>query len=215
MTSDVGFWRRWLELQARHNFPRLLEQSVKDFHFRGFNYVCLQFEPFQTVRLYVLDPEQPVDVSQTSVHNHLYDSQLLCLLGYLRNTVYRVDDERGERYHAHWLRSALHPENAERRIKLQPHRPVGLSVASEKTLLPGQWHYQPHTEVHSVSSDPSLPTAWMVFEFPTVKDRSTVFLRGEGERTTIETPGCYGRFGAEELSRLLGRLFSWMDGRSA
>lgn len=80
----------------------------------------------------------------------------------------------------------------------------------EIRLTPGRTHFQKHTEIHNVENDPSELTAFMVFEFPTVKERSTLFtLRDLGE--TIDTDGCYLRYEPRELKALVERMLDSMD----
>jgi len=194
MSSDstISFWADWMRLQIRHNLDQIVADSIKDFHFPGLNYVCFQFTPHQTIRLYIVRPEDHLHTNQVSIHNHLYDSQLLCLHGWLRNTVYRLNNTRDE-YNLYHLTSALHPDNVDRKIRLDFLTCRGLDVVDRKILLPGDHHFQAHTEIHGVDNDPNCLTAWMVFEFPTVKQHSTLFSK-EDLGITIPTPNAYNRY---------------------
>lgn len=207
-TAGVGFWRRWIELQVTHNLEKMAELSIKNFHFPGLNYVCFEFTPAHTVRLYIVDPRERLETRSVQIHNHLYDSQILCLKGSILNTVYKIDSER-EDYNLYRLTSALHPNNAERKIKLEFMMKRGLRVEREIWLGPGDSHFQKHTEIHSVQNDPDELAAFMVFEFPTVKERSTLFSQRDlGE--TIPTPGCYLKYEPGELKELVMGLLARM-----
>lgn len=204
----VAFWKQWIALQLRHNLARMAELSIKSFHFPGLNYICFEFTPAHTIRLYIVEPADNLDTTNVQIHNHLYDSQLLALHGWIKNRVYHLDNERQD-FNAYHLTSALHPENQERRIKLKFLGKKGLRCVREITLTPGQSHFQKHTEIHNVENDPKALTAFMVFEFPTVKERSTLFSQRDlGD--TIPTPGCYLRFEPEELRALVQGLLDRM-----
>ena len=208
MTLSNKFWKQWIALQLKHNLDYMVEHSIKNFHFPGLNYVCFEFSPKQTIRLYIVEPQDDLDTTNVQIHNHLYDSQLLVLSGWIRNTVYRVDYSNKE-YNAYHLTSALHPDNKERTIKLKHLRKIGLEVVERRILTEGQSHFQPHTEIHNVMNDPKAYTAFMVFEFPTVKQFSTLFsVKDLG--TTIPTPNAYLKYERDELVNLVTNLLEKM-----
>lgn len=209
MNQTVEFWHQWIALQVKHNLKRMAELSIKNFHFPGLNYVCFDFAPHQTIRLYIVEPVANLNTRAVNIHNHLYDSQILVLHGEITNTTYRLDNSRDD-YNIYALTSALHPDNAEKKIKLELVAKRGLEVHTEKRLGPGDMHFQPHTEIHSVDNDSSKYTAFMVFEFPTVKERSRIFTKTDfGD--TIPTPGAYLRYTPEELEHLVGGLLKTME----
>lgn len=205
MNEQLVFWRQWISLQLAHNLDRMVELSIKNFHFPGLNYVCFDFAPHHTIRLYIVAPVSGLKTTDVNIHNHLYDSQILVLHGSIVNTTYVLDNERDD-YNIYALTSALAPGNEERRIKLEFITKRGLKVNSRKVLNPGDSHFQPHTEIHNVENDPQQLTVFMVFEFPTVKKNSRIFTKKEfGD--TIPTPGAYQRYGRDELRNLvLGAL---------
>lgn len=204
MNQTVAFWKQWIALQLQHNLAELCERSIKHFHFQGLNYVCFQLTPEQTIRLYIVEPKDELDTTAVNIHNHLYDSQLLVLRGSIKNTTYVLDNDRSD-YNVYSLTSALAPGNVEKQIKLEFITKRGLKVSEEKTLRAGDSHFQPHTEIHNVANNPRSLTAFMVFEFRTVKKNSRIFTKTEyGD--TIPTPGAYQRYSPEEMTALLDRL---------
>jgi hypothetical protein len=159
--------------------------------------------------LYIVEPRDNLDTTNVQIHNHLYDSQLLVLHGWIVNTVYKVDYDKQD-YNAYHLTSALHPENKEKKIKLEFLRKIGLKIVSKTELKLGESHFQKHTEIHNVQNDPKKLTAFMVFEFPTVKKHSTLFSKKDlGE--TIPTPNAYLRYEKEELRKLVQNLLDVME----
>jgi hypothetical protein len=207
--GGVPFWRQWIALQLQHNLDKMVRLSIKNFHFSGLNYVCFDFTPEHTIRLYIVEPVAQLQTKDVNIHNHLYDSQILCLYGSILNTTYRLDNERDD-FNIYSLTSALAPGNAEKRIGLEFITKRGLNVDRRILLHPGDTHFQPHTEIHNVENDPQTLTAFMVFEFPTVKKNSRIFTRREyGD--TIPTPGAYQRFEREELRALVMGLLNEMS----
>jgi len=204
-----SFWKQWISLQLEHNLDKMVKDSIKNFHFPGLNYVCFDFTPHQTIRLYIVEPKDDLDTTNVQIHNHLYDSQILVLNGEIVNTVYRVNNDR-EDFNAYHLISALHPENEEHKIKLKFLRKLGLDVVKAETLGVGESHFQKHTEIHNVRNDPTKYTAFMVFEFPTVKKHSTLFSKKD-LGTTIPTPNAYLRYEREELKQLVQDLLDKME----
>lgn len=208
MNHSTTFWKQWIALQLKHNLGRMCELSIKNFHFPGLNYVCFDFAPHQTIRLYIVDPQDNLQTRAVNIHNHLYDSQLLVLHGSIVNSIYKLDNEKDD-YNIYSLTSALHPDNLEKKIKLELIAKRGLKLHKVIGLTSGQSHFQPHTEIHSVENDPTMLTAFMVFEFPTVKKNSRIFTK-EDFGNTIPTPGAYLQYEPAELKALVEKLLGAM-----
>lgn len=204
MNQTVSFWKQWIDLQLKHNIDKMCELSIKNFHFPGLNYVCFEFSPTQTIRLYIVEPKDKLQTRAVNIHNHLYDSQILVLHGSILNTVYKLDNERDD-YNVYSLTSALHPDNKEKKIKLEFLTKRGLKEHHHIQLMPGDTHFQPHTEIHSVENDPSAYVAFMVFEFPTVKKNSRIFTKEEFGNT-LPTPNAYLKYTHDEMRVLVNNL---------
>jgi len=208
MNYSTNFWKQWIALQLKHNLDRMCELSIKNFHFPGLNYICFDFAPHQTIRLYIVEPQDNLQTRAVNIHNHLYDSQILVLRGCIINTTYKLDNERDD-YNIYSLTSALCPTNTEKKIKLELIAKRGLKTDTIHVMYPGESHFQPHTEIHSVENDPADLTAFMVFEFPTVKKNSRIFTK-EDFGDTIPTPNAYLRYEPAELKELVEKLLEAM-----
>lgn len=204
MNHTIQFWKQWIALQLEHNIEEICAQSIKNFHFTGLNYICFQFSPTQTIRLYIVEPSSNLQTRAVNIHNHLYDSQIVLLTGGIINTTYKLDNDR-EDYNIYSLTSALHPDNLEKKIKLDFITKRGLKTDTISVMHPGDTHFQPHTEIHSVENKPDVYTAFMVFEFKTVKKNSRIFTKEE-YGNTIPTPNAYLRYTKEEIQTLVGNL---------
>lgn len=205
--KDTSFWKKFIELNLNSNIEYMVENSIKDFHFKGLNYICFQFMPHLTVRLYVIEPSAPVDTSNVNIHNHLYDSQILVLTSNIQNNVYKKVE--GDEYNQYYLTSALCPTNESKKIKLDRLEKCSLELVKSTTLLPGDTHFQDHTEIHNVFNDTSQLTAFMVFEFPTVKDNSILYSKKDYGKT-INTDNCYNRFTADEIRKVVNGVLNIM-----
>ena len=205
MIKDISFWKKFIELNLEHNIDYMVDNSIKDFHFKGLNYICFQFTPHLTVRLYVIEPSEPVDTKNVNIHNHLYDSQILVLTGGLTNNVYKKVE--GNEYNHYYLTSALCPTNKSKEIKLDSLGKCGLEKTNIIKLSVGDTHFQNHTEIHNVENDTTKLTGFMVFEFPTVKDNSTLFSKKDFGKT-IPTDNCYNRFTSSEIIKIVNNVIS-------
>jgi hypothetical protein len=205
--GELAFWKRFLKVQMENNMDLLVRDSIKDFHVPGFNYICFQFAPNMTVRLYITLPKDGINTGAINIHNHLYDSQMLSLAGGFVNHVFAMVP--GDRFHYWHLTSALHPDNDERRIRLDRLGKTGLKKISSRSYGPGETHFQAHDEIHMVTTDKKQFNAFMIWEFPTIKEHSMLFSRNDyGD--TIPTPGAYNRFTADEIRELIERLLEEM-----
>lgn len=204
MNNTLKFWKTFITLQLHHNMQYILENSIKDFHFKGLNYICFQFNEHLTIRLYIISPtNSPVDTSNVNIHNHLYDSQILVLSGQITNNVFKKIA--GDQYHHYYLTSALHPDNVEKKIKLQNLGRVNLELEKMIILSPGDTHFQDAEEIHNVLNDVTQLTAFMVFEYPTVKNNSILFSRKDyGD--TIPTKDVYNKYTEEEIVDLVSQV---------
>lgn len=204
---DLQFWKKFIELNLAHNIDYMVENSIKDFHFKGLSYICFQFMPHLTIRMYVIQPSEPVDTTNVNIHNHLYDSQILVLTSSITNNVYRKID--GDEFNHYYLTSALCPTNESKQIKLDHLGKCGLEKINSIQLFAGDTHFQDHTEIHNVENDTTKLTAFMVFEFPTIKDNSILFSRKDFGNT-IPTDECYNRFTAKEIKGIVNNVLSIM-----
>jgi len=205
MNNSIEFWKQFIKSNLEHNLDFLVKNSIKDFHFKGLNYICFQFLPHLTIRLYIIEPQEQLDTKNVNIHNHLYDSQILVLTNTLVNNVYKQVP--GDEYNHYYLTSALAVGNASGKIKLDSLGKTGLELVRSITLNPGNTHFQDSEEIHNVENDVTKLTAFMVFEYPTVKDNSILFTTKD-YTDTIPTPNAYNKYTHYEITRLLTNLLN-------
>lgn len=205
--KDLTFWKKFIESNLQHNIDYMVEHSIKDFHFKGLNYICFNFSPNLVIRLYIIEPSEPVDTKNVNIHNHLYDSQILVLSGGIINNVYKMEE--GDDYFYSHLTSALCPTNIDKKIKLKTIGKTNLRMEKSIKLEAGDTHFQDHTEIHNVENDTTKLTAFMVFEYPTIKKNSMLFSKKD-YGNTINTDKAYQRYTKEEIHYLVNDVLSML-----
>jgi hypothetical protein len=63
----------------------VMAHSFKDFHVKGFDYLCLRRSPEKTVKLYLFEGDVSRAAEVVNPHDHRYDFDTLCLAGSVRN----------------------------------------------------------------------------------------------------------------------------------
>lgn len=205
LPADKGFWHQFIACQLANNLEQVTRDSIKDFHAPGFNYICFQFTPGLTIRLYIVEPETGFNTNAVNIHDHLYDSQMLCLAGGFTNVVFEESD-RAPIFYRYLLTSALAPSNSTGAIQLEEAGKVGLKKVSQKFYGPGETHYQHEDEIHMVTTKPNALNVFMIWEHRnTGKARSTIFTR-KPFGDTLPTPGAYNKYTQDEVRTLLDRV---------
>lgn len=210
--QNLVFWKQFIESNLEHNLDYIVDNSIKNFHFKGLNYVCFQFSSNLTIRLYIIKPEDNLNTRNVNIHNHLYDSQILVLSGSITNNVYSKTE--GDKYNHYYLTSALNPANKTGNVLLDYIGKTNLQVTKSINLSAGDTHFQNHKEIHSVNNDPSSYTAFMVFEFKTVKQNSTLFSTEEFKGKIDTKKDIYEKFTEREIVALLQGLISKIEGKA-
>lgn len=59
----------------------VIANSFKDYHVKGFDYICLQRSPRETVKLYFFDGDVSKMPEVVNPHDHRYDFDTVCLSG--------------------------------------------------------------------------------------------------------------------------------------
>lgn len=67
----------------------VLENSYKDFHCKGFDYLCLYRSPELTLKAYFFEGDAQDASEVVNPHNHRYDFHTTCLSGAVENRWYR------------------------------------------------------------------------------------------------------------------------------
>ena len=73
----------------------MLANSIKDYHVKGFDYICLRRTPNETVKLYFFDGDVAKLPEVVNPHDHRYDFHTTCLAGSVTNRNFRRDGSPG------------------------------------------------------------------------------------------------------------------------
>lgn len=65
--------------------------SFRDYHVKGFDYICLRRSPTETVKLYFFDGDVSKLPEVVSPHDHRYDFSTLCVAGRVQNMWFAED----------------------------------------------------------------------------------------------------------------------------
>ncbi|WP_156927856.1 hypothetical protein [Bradyrhizobium sp. Tv2a-2] len=63
----------------------VIATSYRDFHVKGFDYICLRRSPSETVKLYFFDGDVSKLPEVVNPHDHRYDFTTLCVAGRVQN----------------------------------------------------------------------------------------------------------------------------------
>lgn len=88
----------------------VLENSYKDYHVKGFDYLCLHRSPELTLKAYFFEGDVQNASEVVNPHNHRYDFHTTCLSGAVENRWYRsypLDPRRAQRYNMFEWRTPL------------------------------------------------------------------------------------------------------------
>ena len=206
--ETLTFWRNFIKMQLKNNLEFITKQSIKNFHFKGLNYICFQFLPNLTIRLYIIKPQDNLKTESVNIHNHLYDSQVLMLVGEMANNIYA--ETIGADYHKYYLTSALNPKNTTGNVLLEKLGKTDLVKVDSINLSAGQTHLQEHKEIHNVENKPNEYLAFMVFEHPTVKDNSILYSPIDYGSQIPTKENVYDKYSEVEIDFLLLELIEKM-----
>jgi hypothetical protein len=78
------------------NVEEIVANSFKDFHTKGFDYICLKRSPTETVKLYFFDGDVAKLPEVVAPHDHRYDFATWVAAGASENVWFKRDDKEGE-----------------------------------------------------------------------------------------------------------------------
>jgi hypothetical protein len=67
----------------------IVAHSFRDYHVKGFDYICLRRSPTETVKLYFFDGDVSKLPEVVNPHDHRYDFKTLCVAGRVENMWFR------------------------------------------------------------------------------------------------------------------------------
>jgi hypothetical protein len=89
---------RTVPLPVRINIDAVVANSFKDFHIKGFDYLCVDRSPEETVKLYFFDGDISKLPEVVAPHDHRYDFETWLVAGASDNIWFERAAEEGEVY---------------------------------------------------------------------------------------------------------------------
>lgn len=185
------------------SMEELQANSFKDFHVRGFDYLCLKRSEQLTVKVYLFDGDVADAAEVVCPHDHRYDFRTICLGGQVANQLFREDrfDPRAEVFRRFAYRTPLNGGD-------------GFEEVGEGRLVrgalsyyrAGEGYHMPANGIHTIRVDKSR-TAIMLLQGPDkvpIGQPTKTFMTGDPP----DLSGLYSRFSADELRERLKILKS-------
>lgn len=181
----------------------VVQNSFKDYHVRGFDYLCLKRHPSETLKIYFFDGDVSSMPEVVTPHDHRYDFSTTVLAGRSENVwyqqcrkgIYGVDFERFE-----YRSKLVDPETFgfvhAGTVKLRETNRVAFSV--------GQTYDMFHDEIHTIRMvENETILALVQFEDRVTDGPTQAFFRG-GKPPSLD--GLYEKFTPDQVLGLMRRL---------
>jgi hypothetical protein len=185
-----------LQLPARLDLDQVVEHSFKDYHTKGFDYLCLHRSPEETIKLYFFDGDVSKLPEVVAPHDHRYDFETWVAAGASENVWFTRSETEGEVFNWFEYRTKLNGGD-------------GFTFAGEEQLVErnrsrfekGESYYLQADDLHTIRIvQPETLLILVQFEdiYPLGKPTST-FCKGNAP----SLDGLYSKFTTDEvISRL-------------
>jgi hypothetical protein len=176
----------------------MLAHSYRDFHVKGFDYICLKRSQEETIKLYIFEDEVANSGEVVNPHDHRYDFHTDVLAGCLVNKTY-VPDCGGVPYRRFNYATPLNGGNGFSLAGM-----TALSQVSEWAFARGERCYMLAEQIHTIQVLPGT-----VLKLTQGPDRnipvSSTYARGA---TPPSLDGLYNRFTEGQLMDRLRKIQS-------
>ncbi|RWI35533.1 hypothetical protein [Mesorhizobium sp.] len=173
--------------------------SFKNFHVRGFDYLCLKRTPEHTRKVYFFDGNVSQLPEVVSPHDHRYNFTTTVLTGVMSNSIYVVDEEYGQVYQEFAWDTPLNGG-------------AGFTWRKETKLLettrfayrPGLWYRMGHDELHTIRmhAEGTVIVLDQYADCVPIGQPTRTFMQ---ERQSPNLDGLYEKFTADELAARLAQ----------
>jgi hypothetical protein len=176
----------------------VIANSFKDYHVKGFDYLCLRRSPTLTTKLYFFDGDVSKLPEVVNPHDHRYDFRTLCLSGAVSNSRYLRDDA-GDQFQVFQYRTPLNGGNGFEWLN-----ETRLREVSRLAYGRGDTYGMRHAEIHTIRIGASNTVLLLdQYEDQVPLDGATLtFTKGNAPSLS----GLYNRFTADDVRRRLRQL---------
>jgi hypothetical protein len=170
----------------------MLDNSFKNFHVKGFDYLCLKRTPGHTRKVYFFDGNVSHLPDVVNPHDHRYQFTTTILCGHMSNSHYEYSDE-GETYQQFSYRTPLNGGDGftwEKEVKLRE--------TKRHFYIPGERYIMGHAQFHTIRMHKE-GTIIMLDQYRDVVpiDQPTIIFMGDKKAPDLN--GLYERFTADEV----------------
>jgi hypothetical protein len=191
------------EPSGQVDLDHVLANSFRDFHVKGFDYLCLKRSPAETVKVYFFDGDVAQMPEAVVPHDHRYPFWTDCLSGEVVN--HQFVELFGKRYRDEGI---LH-ERFEYRTPLNGgdgftwQREAWLFRTAGRVYARGGGYGMRHDELHTITVRPDTVIRLVQFADALPLDVPTAAFRPAGQRDPISLDGLYRPMDADHaLMRL-------------
>lgn len=188
------------------SIEEVIANSFRDFHVKGFDYICLRRSPTETIKVYFFDGDVSKLPEIVNPHDHRYNFDTLCVAGAVENIMFAPADHGGQIFNEFEYRTPLNGGNGFRFVQQRR-----LSIAGRDTFLPGQSYSLGYRHVHTirmVENETVIALAQYEDRVP-VGHPTRTWMR---DRMPPSLDGLYRRFDADTILHRLSRLRARMPG---
>jgi hypothetical protein len=183
---------RDLPLPRRVDIDAIVENSFKDFHQKGFDYLCLQRSPVETVKLYFFDADVSKMPEVVAPHDHRYDFESYVAAGASENVWFKRSMTEGEIYNWFEYRTPLNGGD-------------GFTFAGEEQLVEakrsrferGESYHMHAEDLHTIRMAQN-ETVLMLVQFEDIvalEHPTSTFIQGNAPKMD----GLYSKFTADQV----------------
>lgn len=182
---------------AALDLDHILANSFRDFHVKGFDYLCLQRSPVETVKVYFFDGDVAQAPEAVIPHDHRYAFWTDCLAGSVTNHEFvelfgkRYRDE-GQAYERFEYLTPLNGGNG-----FTWDREAWLFRTASLNYGPGAGYSMCHDRLHTITVQPDTVLRLIQFADVVPADLPTHAFRPAGMREPPSLDGLYRPMGAD------------------
>lgn len=184
---------------ARAYMEEVLGNSYRDFHVKGFDYICLRRSPTETIKLYFFDGDVSKLPEVVNPHDHRYNFDTLCVTGAVENILFRRDAD-GDRYERFEYRTPLNGGNGFSWVGGDM-----LKIANRTTYRPGERYAMGYKHIHTIRMAENETVIALVQFEDRVALHAPTFTYSR-DRDPPGLTGLYRQFKADEIKKRLATL---------
>lgn len=180
----------------------IIANSFRDYHVKGFDYICLRRSPFQTVKLYFFDGDVSKLPEVVNPHDHRYDFKTVCVAGAVENRWYRQGLEGPEGYRNYQVFEYETPLNGGGGFRWS--NCCSLALLRKKLYRRGGSYLMNFDEIHTIRMVES-ETVLCVVQFED-KVASAPTHTYSMDKDPPSLTGLYNRFTSDEVLQRISKL---------